>query len=182
MPDHERTKATTEPHATSERTDTELVDLAFSAFYRETVKGLIGFLVVQGARLGDAADIAQDTMSDVYRRWSTIDHPRAWTYRVASRALIRKFAEVENAAEEPVEPSPLLRTADIEGWEQGQESIRLLKLLPPRQRQVMAWTLYGYTPAEIAHEISIEPSAVRSNLKKARRSLIRHLQAQEEDR
>jgi RNA polymerase sigma-70 factor (ECF subfamily) len=54
------------------------VDAAFSAFYRQFVPTLVGFLMWQGARLTDAADIVQDTMSEVYRYWSTIHEPEAW--------------------------------------------------------------------------------------------------------
>ncbi|WP_409494714.1 RNA polymerase sigma factor [Amycolatopsis sp. cmx-11-12] len=181
MSDHDQPKPFSQSPRSDNRAETVLIDIEFGAFYRETVKGLVGFLVLQGALLSDAADIAQDTMGEAYRLWDTISHPRAWSYRVASRSLIRRLATVEQPNEETPEPSPLLRNSSFEGWEQSQDAIRLLQLLPPRQRQVMAWTLYGYTPTEIAHEICIEPTAVRSNLKKARRALARHLRDQEED-
>jgi RNA polymerase sigma factor (sigma-70 family) len=176
MPDHERTDASTAQSAADIGATTRT---EFATFYRRTVKELVGFLVLQGAQLVDAADIAQDTLSAAYQRWHTIDHPRAWSYRVASRALIRKLATVEDPADEPPEPSPLLRATNIEYWEQQQDIVHVLALLPPRQRQVMAWTLYGYTPKEIAEELGIEPTAVRANLMKARRALVAHLTGKE---
>ena len=51
----------------------------------------------------------------------------------------------------------------------------MLDLLPLRQRQVMAWTLDGYTPAQIADELQITAEAARSSLKKARRTLATYL-------
>ena len=153
------------------------VDAAFSAFYRRFVPTLVGFLVWQGARLPDAADLAQVTMSEAYRYWSTIREPEAWARRVASRALARHIARVEeNSAGEIPEHSSLLRSlTNVLAWEQQHEVLRLLDLLPPRQRQVMAWTLEGYTPAEIAKELKIESDAVRSSLSKARKTLAQHL-------
>src|SRR6185437_14496095 len=41
-------------------------DAAFSAFYREFVPTLVASLTWHGARLADAADAAQDTMSKAY--------------------------------------------------------------------------------------------------------------------
>ena len=62
-------------HPQSQQAQT--ADAAFSAFYRRFVPTLVGFLVWQGARLPDAADLAQVTMSKAYRYWSTISEPEA---------------------------------------------------------------------------------------------------------
>jgi RNA polymerase sigma factor (sigma-70 family) len=51
----------------------------------------------------------------------------------------------------------------------------LLRLLPPRQRQVMAWVYDGYTPAEIATFLGLDPGTVRASLHKAREMLKYHL-------
>ncbi|MGH3995514.1 MAG: RNA polymerase sigma factor, partial [Pseudonocardiaceae bacterium] len=127
--------------------------------------------------LPDAADLAQVTMSEAYRYWSTIREPEAWARRVASRALARHIARVEeDPAGEIPEHSSLLRSlTNVLAWEQQHEVLRLLDLLPPRQRQVMAWTLEGYAPAEIAKELKIESDAVRSSLSKTRKTLAQHL-------
>jgi RNA polymerase sigma-70 factor (ECF subfamily) len=152
-------------------------DNAFEVFYRRNVKQLISFLLVQGAQLADAVDIVQDTLCEAYARWPAIDNHKAWAHRVASRALVRKIANLrEVPVGEPPEPNPLLRTTDINHWEQQHDLVRILTTLPPRQRQVMAWYLFcTYTPTEIAKELSIKPSTVRANLRKARQSLATRL-------
>jgi RNA polymerase sigma factor (sigma-70 family) len=143
----------------------------FTAFYRAEVPHLVAFLLWLGARLTDAADLAQETMIDAYASWPTVRHPRAWTRRVASRKYGRRIAN----AEEPVDHTdgtPLLPPHhDAANWEQQHEILRLLGGLPWRQRQVMAWTFDGYAPQEIASELGITPEAVRSSLKLARRAL-----------
>lgn len=150
---------------------------AFSSFYRQFVPTLVGFLVWQGARLPDATDIAQDTMIKAYQRWSEIRQPESWARRVASRAWIRRIASAtEDPIDDPPEHSSLLPSPpSAEEWEQRHEVLRLLDRLPPRQRQVLAWTLNDYTPAEIAGELGITPETVRANLMKARRALAKHL-------
>jgi RNA polymerase sigma-70 factor (ECF subfamily) len=152
---------------------------AFTAFYCAAFPGLVAFLLYYGAPLADAAEMAQETMTDAFRAWPEIKNPRAWVRTVAGRKLTRRLAAVEETPTESVpEPTPLLpATLDTAEWEQRHEILRLLRLLPSRQRQVMAWTLDGYTPAEIADILGLEPAAVRQNLRRARTQLAAHLHA-----
>lgn len=156
---------------------------AYAAFYRAQASGLVRFLVWMGARLSDAADLAQDTMIEAFDKWQTIEHPRGWVRRVASRKYLRRCL---NRAEEPVDQvdgRPLLPAChDLADWEQHGEILRLLALLPPRQRQVMAWTYDGYEPHEIAAELGITAEAVRSSLKLARRKLAQQLPSENDPR
>jgi RNA polymerase sigma factor (sigma-70 family) len=143
----------------------------YIAFYREFVPKLVAFLVFLGASLNDAADLAQETMIDAYRSWSEIEYPRAWAKRVASRKYLRRVAQLEELPE-PDAPSPLLPSGlEVSEWEGRHEVLRLLAELPPRQRQVMAWSYDGYTASEIAAELSMTVDAVRTNLMRARRAL-----------
>ena len=157
-----------EPHLDTAR------DAEFAAFYRTTTTPLVAFLITQGATLADAADIAQDTMTKTYRAWRGIEHPRAWVYRVASRAWIRRLVDRRDTpVEQPPQPrSLLLRSHAVDGWELRQDLIRALADLPHRQRQIMVWTLAEYTPTEIAAELQMTPGTVRQNLYLARRSLM----------
>jgi RNA polymerase sigma-70 factor (ECF subfamily) len=148
---------------------------AYADFYRREVGDLVNFLVWMGAGLVDATDLAQETMVDAYRGWSGIKHPRAWARRVASRKFGRRVCAAESAAELDAD-SPLLPVHhDTAEWEFQDEVIQLLRTLPWRQRQVMAWTLDGYRPIEIAEELQISPDAVRANLRLARLALAAHI-------
>ncbi|MGH3940626.1 MAG: RNA polymerase sigma factor [Pseudonocardiaceae bacterium] len=123
-------------------------DNAFGAFYREFTTTLVAWLIWQGAELPVAADIAQNTMIEAYRNWSTINQPAAWARRVASRALARHIARTaEDPADDVGEYGPLLpELTNVAAWEQRHEVLRVLERFPLRQRQVMAWTLDGGTP------------------------------------
>jgi RNA polymerase sigma-70 factor (ECF subfamily) len=148
----------------------------FAAFYRGHLGRLVAYLVYQGAPVSVAADLAQDAMITVYRRWPDITSPRAYVYTVAGRALVRRAMDTpELPAGEVPEPSSVLpRPGEAEHWLQQQQVLSVLRALPPRQRQVLALTLDGWTPAEIAEMLGIDPAAVRSNLKKARHSAGEH--------
>ncbi|MYW12622.1 sigma-70 family RNA polymerase sigma factor [Streptomyces sp. SID2563] len=157
-------------------------DEAFSAFYRATVRTLVGFLVNQGAGVHVAADIAQDTMLSAYKRWDTIDQPRAWAHTVASRALLRRIASCE---EQPVEQVPdttslLADSNAITAWEARHDLLPLLRSLPPRQRQVLAWALSGFTPGDIAEQLGVRDDAVRASLYKARRAVAKAIKDRED--
>ncbi|WP_018505336.1 sigma-70 RNA polymerase sigma factor region 4 domain-containing protein [Parafrankia discariae] len=122
---------------------------AFSAFYRDFTPDLVGFLIWQGVPHTDAIEITQDVMAEALRAWEGIEHPQAWTRRVASRAYAKRIASLaeDPVAEMPEAPSPLLTNpADLDAVVGRHEVLRLLALLPPRQRQVMAWTVYGRSP------------------------------------
>lgn len=156
---------------------------AFSRFYRAYLPRLTAYLVYQGAPVDRAAEFVQDTMVQAYRKWHEINSPESWAYTVAYRTFLRYAMRVE---EEPVgevpEPSTLLRRPEAtEGWLQEQEIVRVLRGLPARQRQVLALTLDGWAPTEIAKLIGIEGAAVRSNLFKARKSVAQYLARREEE-
>ncbi|GAB2910001.1 RNA polymerase sigma factor [Streptomyces mayteni] len=176
--------AAARPGALSERDHARyLVDEKFSAFYRSTIRKLVGFLINHGATLPVATDIAQDTMVKAYQRWSEITQPQAWVHTVASRALVRKIADIrEDPVEQMPEPTSLLPRPDaVVEWEVRHDTLRMLVTLPPRQRQILAWTLSGYTPTEIAGQLSLTPEAVRASLKKARRTAAAYIKATEEE-
>jgi RNA polymerase sigma-70 factor (ECF subfamily) len=154
----------------------DLVAVEFARFYRETAPALVRFLVLQGARAADAADIAQDTLISAYTHWHKITtNPRAWSFRTASRGWIRHAVDTsheELAADPP--HSPLLGAIPTDGWHLRHELITALAALPERQRQIMAWTLSGYTPTEIAEELRLTSDQVRANLRLARHALATH--------
>lgn len=131
-------------------------DAAFADFYREFMPSLVRFLRWQGVAFADAQNIAQDTMAQLYRHWPAVRTPAAWARRVASRRWGRQIADghhecsVDDAVLERVGSSGLLTADEISAIEQRYDILRLLDTLPPRQRQVLAWTYEGYTPTEIA--------------------------------
>jgi RNA polymerase sigma factor (sigma-70 family) len=148
-------------------------DLEFTLFYTDDMPKLVGFLIVQGARPVVAADAAQDAMTEAYRKWDTIDAPRAWVRTVASR---KWWPQAERDRTEPPhdelpEPISLLSAEESAEIENRHTFLTMLRGLPPSQREVMAWTYDGYQPTEIAALLGKEPATVRSTLRDARAAL-----------
>jgi len=156
-------------------------DAAFGAFYTRFMPALVLFLRWQGARLADAVEIAQETMALLYRHWAAVQNPEAWTRRVASRRWMRCIADahqeqlVDDVELAVAGTARLLGAEDIVAVEQRHDVLRLLDRLPPRQRQILAWTYACYTPTEIAEELHLTPETVRANLLKARRAAAAYL-------
>jgi RNA polymerase sigma-70 factor (ECF subfamily) len=157
-------------------------DQEFTRFYCDHISRLAAYLIYQGAGAQLAADIAQDAMVSTFRRWSEIKSPRGYTWTVAYRAYIRHaLNDSEWPAGEVPEPAALLpRPPEAEAWLQEQHIIHVLQALAPRQRQRLALTIDGWTPAEIAELLGLSPAAVRSSLKKARRNADKCRRADEE--
>jgi RNA polymerase sigma-70 factor (ECF subfamily) len=65
---------------------------------------------------------------------------------------------------------------ELEDLEQRHHILSLVRKLPPKQAQVMALTLDGATPAEIAVTLRCTSDQVRSNLRLARRKLVALMQ------
>lgn len=156
---------------------------AFSGFYREAVKPLIGYLIVSGAPAPIAAEIAQDCMIELFRRWAKVSHPKAYVYRVAGRMWVRRVANtrMEDLVEELPEPTSLLPKPDaLVEFESHHEVLQVLKRLPPRQRQVLFLTLEHFTPTQIAEQLELEPGTVRAHLMRARRTAAAHIKGGQE--
>ena len=147
---------------------------AFEVFYRSAVPRLVAFLRWHGAPLPDAADCVQDALADCYRQWVTINQPYPWCRTVAARRYARHVAAVR---EQPTDTpgragSPLLKPdTDLEDFEHRHTILALLDTLPMRQRQVLAWTYDGATPADIAEALQLSTDNVRSHLRHARNTL-----------
>jgi RNA polymerase sigma-70 factor (ECF subfamily) len=98
---------------------------------------------------------------------------------VASREYGRRFADCrEDPTDELPEPCPLLVDPLHEGVlhsEQAAWVLAVLDLLPPRQRQVLAWHYDGYPPSQIADILRITPANARVALHHARETLRSYL-------
>lgn len=148
----------------------------FSSCYVQELPGLIWFAMSLGADVHRAADVAQSTFAEAFGAWERIQRPGAWLRRVAGRIYYRSMVSLETPVEViPDQQGQLSAAGEVELHDEARTVLAALADLPPKQRQVMAWSIDGYSPAEIALELDIDPVAVRQNLAKARRNLKRSL-------
>jgi len=147
----------------------------FSKFYLETTPDLIAFLRYLGASYHLAADCVQETMLRALPpRWQTLRNPRAWCRTTCRNSYLR---HVERTREFP--------TSDIAGLgrillppdqelrilEEQHDVVHLLRQLPEKRRDVMAFMLDGASTAEIAASLDMNEATVRSTIRYARTQL-----------
>lgn len=149
---------------------------AFSACYTRELSSLVWFVMSLGADAHRAADVAQSALAEAFAVWDRIQHPTAWLRRVAGRLYYRNLVTGETLVEDvPDQQGSLSAASVVELHDEARRVLAALADLPPKQRQVMAWTIDGFSPAEIARELDVDPATVRQSLAKARRHLKKQL-------
>jgi RNA polymerase sigma factor (sigma-70 family) len=153
------------------------------AFYEREMPRLVLFVAISaGLDLHAAADVAQAAFEKALPRWPTLRNPRAWLCRVAQREALARCQAVRR--EVPVDvvpdrPDQLSAALAAELRAEQREVMGLLRGLPPKQRQVMTWTLAGFGDAEIASSLGLSTDAVKQSRYYARRNLAKRLRLAE---
>ena len=148
----------------------------FSACYARELSSLTWFVMSLGADAHRAADVAQSAFAEAFAVWDRIQHPTAWLRRVAGRLYYRYLVTQETSVEDvPDQEGPLSPASTVELHDEARRVLAALADLPPKQRQVMAWTIDGFSPVEIARELDVDPATVRQSLAKARKNLKQQL-------
>ncbi|GAA2490286.1 RNA polymerase sigma factor [Winogradskya humida] len=145
----------------------------FKSFYRQDYTRLIRFVIGLGAILEEAQDVAQEAMKAALIKWSEIQYPHAFV-RKAARGIFLRGRSGDRARMRREFTARRIEAAAAAPFSFDQETsyvLDLVKSLPPAQREVMAWTIDGFEPAEIAAAIGKRPETVRTNLSHARRAL-----------
>ncbi|ATL81734.1 sigma-70 family RNA polymerase sigma factor [Streptomyces malaysiensis subsp. malaysiensis] len=164
-----RQSAQTPLHAPGSRLD-------FALFYSEHLGMLTRFVMRLGASPYEAAEAAHAAFVEAFPKWSQITTPRAWLRTVAARAYLRQTQLRDRPTDTiPDQPGGECPLAAMVLKDEEQHVCAALSALPPRQRQVMAWHLDGFSHSEISDELGITVEAVRQNYARARVSLKRAL-------
>lgn len=166
-----------DPDLASDHPDHQLERAArtaeFSLFYTDQTPQLVAHLLYLGVPARMAAELAQDAMTEAFRQWDNLDHPRAWVRTVAARRWFKQRSQLN--AEILLDDLPagvLILTDDVaDTIVQRHTVLAELERLPPAQRQVLAWAIDGYQPIEIAAILGKPPATVRALLRQAREKL-----------
>jgi RNA polymerase sigma factor (sigma-70 family) len=157
--------------------DIALVEaIGIDVFYRQQIVKLVGFVIMMGAKLHDAEDIAQVAMLKLLEDWNTVRDPIKWvhtvatnTYKRGSRA--REAATGELILESAVAPALFSPESRAEVAEEFAEVAAALSELPEQQRLAIAWRMYDYTNAETAEALGTTRKAVAAAYRRGRQTL-----------
>jgi RNA polymerase sigma factor (sigma-70 family) len=160
-----------------QQTKSQPLDVSgFEDYYLHDSHRLIRFLLTLGASAPDAEDTAQEAMKAALLNWPALNHPRAFVRQVARRALYRRWENDRKRTHgEQVAAQSAPKLVEIDFDDDSRELFAMLRTLSATQREVMAWTIEGYTTEQVAGETGLEPATVRSHLRHARQNLRRQL-------
>jgi RNA polymerase sigma-70 factor (ECF subfamily) len=148
-------------------------------FYEREMPRLVVFVTTRtGLDIHAAADVVQTAFEKALTRWPTLRNPRAWLYRVAQNEALARCEALRREGPihlAPDRPDPLSAALDAELREEQREVMAHLRELPPKQQEVMAWTLAGFGDAEIAEVLGLSTNAVKQSRYYARRNLAKRL-------
>ncbi|MEU9092352.1 SigE family RNA polymerase sigma factor [Streptomyces sp. NPDC048428] len=126
-----------------------------------------GALVLTGSR--DAAeDLVQETLERACRKWRTIsakDAPDAYVRRIMVNLANDRWRRFRRTAQHPVDGDPAASRDEYGRIDSRDQLVRALQQLPIRMRTVVVLRYFhDLSDAEIAVDLKISPSTVRSQL------------------
>lgn len=153
----------------------------FPAFFRGQFAQLVVYLQARGF-MRYAEDAAHQAMAEAYACWDRIENPLAWVrvagVRIAGRALLRDQQRgLRDAGYLRLVMSQSIETPDAAA-ELAEEQLLVLetiKAMPKIRGTVVALAFDGYTVRQIAGELRIAETTVRSHLRHARQALRREI-------
>ncbi|MCQ8770492.1 sigma-70 family RNA polymerase sigma factor [Streptomyces sp. AA8] len=157
---------------------------AFAAFFTTEYPRVVHSLMRAGATYEEAEDAAQDAMQEFLRTSPGCKSPAGWVRTVAWHAYCKKAERNRRRLALESRSARLSGTVPPDRAEpdEHEQVLEILRGLPPRQGQVLALHLDGYSAQETAELLSVKASTVRSNLRHAittLRSLLDNYEEQE---
>ena len=156
---------------------------AVSALYREHALSLIRLAHIVLGNRAAAEDVVQEAFCGLFRRWEHVSSKdRAVGYVRASvlngcRSVQRRG--VTSELTDAYQPITVSAEATVLSAEERRGVVRALRRLPERQRDVLVLRYYLDLPDEqIAADLGIRPSTVRSTRRRALAGLTRLLEEQ----
>ncbi|MEU7904180.1 sigma-70 family RNA polymerase sigma factor [Actinoplanes sp. NPDC049118] len=142
--------------------------VTFTGFFHDSGRQLTRLAYLLVGNLGDAEDVTQDVLEELYRRWADVRPDTAMAYaRTAvvnrSRSLLRRRAVARRFAPRLAPPEQAGPAPIEDGW-----LWELVQTLPRRQREVVVlryWCDLG--EVEIARVLSVSAGTVKSSAHRA---------------
>jgi RNA polymerase sigma-70 factor (sigma-E family) len=159
-------------------------DAAVTALYRQHALWLIRLAYIMLGSRAAAEDVVQDAFCGLHRRWehlarkeSAVGYLRSSVLNGCRSAHSDRARVVDGA--EIYQPPAISAEAAVLSSERRREVVRALRQLPDRQREVLVLRYYLDVPDEqIARDLGIARTTVRSTRHRALAALERHLGGQ----
>lgn len=156
------------------------VQVAVTAVYEAHALGLIRLAYVMLGDRAAAEDVVQEAFCGLYRRWDRLAGPDKALPYVRSSVLNGCRSALRRRLRNDIGGVGQLLVASAESTvlagEERRQVMRLLRRLPDRQREALVLRFYlELSDAEIARQMGIRPSTVRSTTSRALAAVARAL-------
>lgn len=150
-------------------------ELLTETVWREFGESLRGFVRGRVNNADDADEIVQEVFVRLHRNIAEIDEPAGWMYRVARNAIIDFYRSAHQRREVTSAPDvlpelPALEDVDDVVWQRFVESVGpLMSGLSDLDREALSLVdLQGVSQAQVARDLGISNSGLKSRVQRAR--------------
>ena len=164
---------------TSEQPQASGRDDTFPAFMAAALPSLLRFGYVLTGDPHRGEELVQSALVTTYRRWRHLRHeePHAYVRRAIVNAHTSLWRRHRREAPLPDGFDPPARADGVTRYDDVDQVLRALRVLPPRQRAVIVLRYYDdLSEAEIARTLGCSPGTVKSQASRALRTLRRELE------
>jgi len=146
----------------------------FEGFYNETYARVLAHACHLAQNMVDAEQAVVDAYATTAKRWDRIsgyEAKEAYIRKLVRQRLAKQYrrrwrrSRAESWGQAPSRPTDPELSAEV------RLVLDLIHRLPPRQREVLALVCQEHTSEEIAQELGMKASTVRTHLERARRRL-----------
>jgi RNA polymerase sigma factor (sigma-70 family) len=146
----------------------------FEGFYVETYGRVLTYARFLARNMADAEQAAADAYAATAKRWDRVsgyEAKEAYVRRIVRQRLAKEHHRWGHRKSAETRGPVALRPTGPELSAEVRMVLDLFPLLPERQRAVLILCCQEYTSEEIAQELGMKPSTVRTHLERGRRRL-----------
>lgn len=146
----------------------------FGEFFAATYGRVLTYARFLARNMADAEQAVADAYAEAAKRWDRIsgfEAKEAYVRRIVRQRLAKEHRRRRRRRDTETQGPVPLRPADPELSAEVRLVLDLFPLLPEKQRAVLVLACQEYTSEEIAQELGMKPSTVRTHLERARRRL-----------
>jgi RNA polymerase sigma factor (sigma-70 family) len=159
------------------------MEAQYDQFFRASFRLIVKVVMEYGARIDEAEDAAAHAAVEVFARWVEVRDPLQYAIKAALNSFYRSRQREGESHRRAIRallltPGPD-HDATLDARQERSHVVGLLSTLPAAQREVMAYTVDGFSPTEMAGMLGKTPEAVRANLRHARKRLSQQINESE---
>jgi RNA polymerase sigma-70 factor (ECF subfamily) len=154
---------------------------AFAQLYRSFAPRIRAFLLRWGASVAQADDVTQDAMLTVWRKAERFDRRRAgsstWVFTIVRNRFVDVVRKQGRPKPDPTDPAFVADPSEAQHdrWHDRQALLTALATLPTEQAASLeSIYLQGKTYAQVAEEIGVPLSTVKTRVRLGLRRLREH--------